>query len=785
MNQKADVTTKLSYEANIKSSNKKTVILEQVYGSVCTGEVTGVMGPSGAGKSSLFDFLSKQYSKTKVMNGKIFINNEEMSINYLNQHLSYKSQFTPSLSKLKVIEHIKFQLCMENIKITKETLEYIDKTLLAYDMLDKKQSLLNTLSSGEMERISTISSVLLGMPFQLYDEPLSNLDVCTAHRMLEDLRNTAKNDNKAIVITIHQPNPETLSYFDRLMVLSKHGVIYHSKTKEYPEYFEKNFNVSVTTAEDLIELCYIIDNNVLLREKILETCKKNFILEQESQKNIEYEPLPVLRKRPKIKFMISYYLFINLWRVFKSNFSNLKLYSLITQVITVLIALVSYLVNLYIKDENDNIFTLICWCFYVALHYITFDKPIVENIKEDKISKFVKNNDPLMFIYNINDVFLKIVLHEFLQNKDFSIEEIKNLSELDKISIARFFLLLIDSFEKIKKRFKGIPSKEDLSSITVYDFVPETTNSKVKLSNLTIKDLIFEETKISDIFENKYFKKMRNFIRKELPLIDIFEKLGIEENFKLADLKAPELLLSECRSPDIRFIYITNFINYLKNDNLIMVFAFFIIFIVISFMVLRINSYFLDLIDFDKNIIHTLFYYVKNSRINLFEMIFYMTISIAPFALIPNFILFIPLFGIFYNRSFLNLHLVIFISIMSLGFTLLKSEFYTSLFELLFYINPDVFLLFKYFKYFIVITGSLVFTKFSYNIDDYFTLRNDFKVSDIFEKCTLFIAEILIKRLILPFIIKDYKGMFLMLMPFVLEFLIAFFILPVLFYFII
>ncbi|ORD99292.1 AB27G [Hepatospora eriocheir] len=81
MDQKIDRKSKISFIANPRSADKNTEILNDIEGSAYTGEVMGVIGPSGSGKSSLFDFLANQFSKQKVTEGHVFINNKEVKIN--------------------------------------------------------------------------------------------------------------------------------------------------------------------------------------------------------------------------------------------------------------------------------------------------------------------------------------------------------------------------------------------------------------------------------------------------------------------------------------------------------------------------------------------------------------------------------------------------------------------------------------------------------------------------------------------------------------------------------
>ena len=53
----------------------------------------------------------------------------------------------------------------------------------------------------------------------ILDEPTSGLDSLTAYIICSYLHKLAKNQNKTVVMTIHQPNSEIFQLFDRLLFL--------------------------------------------------------------------------------------------------------------------------------------------------------------------------------------------------------------------------------------------------------------------------------------------------------------------------------------------------------------------------------------------------------------------------------------------------------------------------------------------------------------------------------------------------------------------------------------
>ncbi len=51
------------------------------------------------------------------------------------------------------------------------------------------------------------------------DEPTSGLDSLTSYIICSELKKLANNQNKTVIMTIHQPNSEIYGLFDELLLL--------------------------------------------------------------------------------------------------------------------------------------------------------------------------------------------------------------------------------------------------------------------------------------------------------------------------------------------------------------------------------------------------------------------------------------------------------------------------------------------------------------------------------------------------------------------------------------
>lgn len=75
------------------------------------------------------------------------------------------------------------------------------------------------ISGGERKRTS-IGYELISDPACIFlDEPTSGLDSFTAYSIIDLLRRIAKEKNRNVIFTIHQPSSDIWSMFDNVMLM--------------------------------------------------------------------------------------------------------------------------------------------------------------------------------------------------------------------------------------------------------------------------------------------------------------------------------------------------------------------------------------------------------------------------------------------------------------------------------------------------------------------------------------------------------------------------------------
>lgn len=85
----------------------------------------------------------------------------------------------------------------------------------------------------------SIACELVTSPSILFlDEPTSGLDAFNAFNVVDSLVSLARNYNRTVIFTIHQPRSNIVSLFDQLLVLSAGRLVYSGEMQKCGEYLE-------------------------------------------------------------------------------------------------------------------------------------------------------------------------------------------------------------------------------------------------------------------------------------------------------------------------------------------------------------------------------------------------------------------------------------------------------------------------------------------------------------------------------------------------------------------
>ncbi|WWC67467.1 uncharacterized protein I206_101375 [Kwoniella pini CBS 10737] len=221
-------------------------VLSHITGTVRPGELLAIMGASGAGKSTLLDILARKAKSGKV-SGDMYINSRTITDEAtFRRVVGYVDQEDTLLSTLTVYEAVLYSALlrlpreMSHQAKVYRTLE----TMNELGILGIKDSRIGesgkrSISGGEKRRVSIACELVTGPSILFLDEPTSGLDSYNAYNVISSLSTLAKQYNRTVIFTIHQPQSNIVALFDRLLLLAKGQLVYSGESERAQHHFEK------------------------------------------------------------------------------------------------------------------------------------------------------------------------------------------------------------------------------------------------------------------------------------------------------------------------------------------------------------------------------------------------------------------------------------------------------------------------------------------------------------------------------------------------------------------
>ncbi|XP_045203559.2 uncharacterized protein LOC123556707 [Mercenaria mercenaria] len=215
-------------------------ILQHVSFSTCNGDLLAVMGPTGSGKTTLLNAIA---GRQPLSAGNIYLSGQKFN-KRLRRQLGFVVQQDVFFSNLTLWETLYFTAMIG----LPESLPKADKLKRLENIIDLLQlgkckntviggTFLKGLSGGEKKRTSIARTLLTDPNILLLDEPTSGLDSSMTLQMVRQLKTLASENNKNIIVTIHQPSSQVYHMFDSLLLLSQGKVVYNGGAHREPLIF--------------------------------------------------------------------------------------------------------------------------------------------------------------------------------------------------------------------------------------------------------------------------------------------------------------------------------------------------------------------------------------------------------------------------------------------------------------------------------------------------------------------------------------------------------------------
>ena len=134
--------------------------------------IYGISGPNGSGKSTLVKIIAGLLSPTK---GKVhhILEGKDIPMEKMHNHIGFVSPYLVLYEEFTAWENLDLFAKIRNVQFDRQRIEYLLKVFL---LLDRKDDLVKTYSSGMKQRMKFIFAMMHSPKLLILDEPTSNLD---------------------------------------------------------------------------------------------------------------------------------------------------------------------------------------------------------------------------------------------------------------------------------------------------------------------------------------------------------------------------------------------------------------------------------------------------------------------------------------------------------------------------------------------------------------------------------------------------------------------------------
>lgn len=206
---------------------KKFRAVDDLSFTIHPGEIVGLLGPNGAGKTTALRCVAGILRPT---DGRITINGFDAASDQARakSRLAFVPEVPSLYELLTVDEHLKFvAMCFDTLDLyDAKRMELLDR----YDLVEKKDALVATLSKGMRQKLSVACALIHDANVFLFDEPLIGIDPAGAKELKDEIVRT-RNSGSAVLVSTHLlDTAEKLC--DRLIIMARGKKLFEGTFEE-------------------------------------------------------------------------------------------------------------------------------------------------------------------------------------------------------------------------------------------------------------------------------------------------------------------------------------------------------------------------------------------------------------------------------------------------------------------------------------------------------------------------------------------------------------------------
>jgi ABC-2 type transport system ATP-binding protein len=226
---------------NISKKFNDFYALDDISFKISSGEIVGFIGANGAGKTTAMRIIMGVLAST---NGQVLFNNHEITLED-RRKIGYMPSERGLYPKKKVGKQLQYLAMLHGLSASKAN-EQVDKYLELLNIKQYKNKALETLSTGNQQRIQLIVSLIFEPSALILDEPFSGLDPVAVHDMSSMIREQAKKNGVPVLFSSHQLELVD-ELCDRIILIKNGKILAHGSPEQLREEYGYSQTIEIPT----------------------------------------------------------------------------------------------------------------------------------------------------------------------------------------------------------------------------------------------------------------------------------------------------------------------------------------------------------------------------------------------------------------------------------------------------------------------------------------------------------------------------------------------------------
>jgi putative ABC transport system ATP-binding protein len=204
-------------EKSFGGGDTRVQVLKRTEFEARTGEMMFLTGPSGCGKTTLLSIvagtLHGEQGEVEVLGHPLHTMRGGAVTAFRARHIGFIFQQFNLIPTLSVVENVSVPLVIQGER--RRVAEQRAREVLAcVGIPEKADQPPGKLSGGQQQRVAIARALVHRPPLIICDEPTASLDRENGRRVMELLREVARDAHRCVVVVTH--DPRTYAYADRM-----------------------------------------------------------------------------------------------------------------------------------------------------------------------------------------------------------------------------------------------------------------------------------------------------------------------------------------------------------------------------------------------------------------------------------------------------------------------------------------------------------------------------------------------------------------------------------------